>query len=79
MSVSGIRNRLSGAGVRTKAVDQTDTAKGHTGKPALPCDNTEEPQRAEGTTRKCATYSISIESYLLNTGSFPRDAKADGK
>jgi hypothetical protein len=53
--------------------------EGYTGKPDLPCGNTGEPQRADGASRKHATYSISFESFLLNTGSFPRDAKADGK
>jgi len=52
---------------------------GHTGKPDLPRVQAEEPQRAARDRQKHATYSISFESYLSNTGSLPRDAKADGK
>ena len=48
------------------------------GKPDLPHVNVGEPQRADGAGREHATYSISFESYMLNTGSFSRDAKAMG-
>jgi hypothetical protein len=54
-------------------------ACGNTGKPELPRVQAEEPQRAVRDRQKHATYSISFESCLSNTGSSPRDAKADGK
>lgn len=39
----------------------------------------EPAQRGDGASREHATYSILHESYTSNTGSFPRDAKGDGK
>jgi hypothetical protein len=54
-------------------------ACGNTGKPELPRAQAEEPQRRVRDRQKHATYSIALASCLLNTGSAPRDAKADGK
>jgi len=51
MSVSGIRNRITLAGVRTEMMNHILIIKGHTGKPDLPCVNAEKPQRAEGASR----------------------------
>jgi hypothetical protein len=53
-------------------------AYGYMDKPELPRVQAEEPQRAVGDRQKHATYSISFESYLLNTGNLSRDAKTDG-
>jgi hypothetical protein len=47
--------------------------------PVLLHVNVGEPQRADGATREHAIYSIAFESYMLNTGSFSRDGKVDGK
>jgi hypothetical protein len=79
MSASGVRNHDGNVGVRIERMNQSGILKDHTGKPDLPCVNTGKPQSVDGATRKHATYGISFESYLLNTGNLSRDAKADGK
>jgi hypothetical protein len=54
-------------------------AKGNMDQPVLLHVNVGKPQRADGASREHATYSIALESYMLNTGSFSRDGKVDGK
>ena len=79
MSANGARNHCSFVEVWANAIARRDMAKGNMDQPVLLHVNVGEPQRADGASREHATYSISLESYMLNTGSFSRDGKVDGK
>jgi len=52
---------------------------GSTGKPDLPCVTVGEPPSADGATSEHATYIVSLESNMTNTGSLFRDAKESGQ
>jgi len=79
MSANGARNHCSFVEVWANAIGRRDMAKGNMDQPVLLHVNVGEPQRADGASREHATYSIALESYMLNTGSFSRDGKVDGK
>ena len=79
MSANGARNYCSFVEVWADAIRRPCIAPGYMDQPVLLHVNVGEPQRADGATREHATYSIAFESSMLNTGSFSRDAKVDGK
>ena len=79
MSANGARNHCPFVEVWADAIRRPCIAPGYMDQPVLLHVNVGEPQRADGATREHATYSIAFESSMLNTGSFSRDAKVDGK
>jgi hypothetical protein len=79
MSANGARNHCKDVEVWTDAIQRLCIAEGNMDQPVLLHVNVGEPQRADGASREHATYSMSFESYMLNTGSFSRDGKVDGK
>ena len=79
MSANGARNHCPFVEVWADAIPRLCIAPGNMDQPVLLHVNVGEPQRADGASREHATYSISLESYMLNTGSFSRDVKVDGK
>ena len=79
MSANGARNHGPFVEVWADTIRRLCIVSGYMDQPVLLHVNVGEPQRADGATREHATYSIAFESYMLNTGSFSRDAKVDGK
>jgi len=53
--------------------------RGIAGKPEPTLRIISEAAKSGWGNKKHATYSISLESSMLNTGSFSRDGKVDGK
>ena len=79
MSANGARNHCAFVEVWANAIRRPCIATGNMDQPVLLHVNVGEPQRADGASREHATYSIAFESYMVNTGSFSRDAKVYGK